>query len=46
MQLPCQKPMFGQIKWGVRNETITKEILPITTLTFLKYNLSIRTSYE
>ena len=44
-KLPCQKPMLGQIEWGVKKGSITKNaVLPLTTLFFWKFNFSIRTS--
>ena len=44
-KLPCQKPMFRQIEWGVQNELITKSgVLTVTTLFSWKFCFSLRTS--
>ena len=39
--------MLRQIEWGVQYGPITKnELLPLTTLLFKKFTLSLRTSYN
>ena len=44
---PCQKPKLRQIKQGVQNGPTTKVgVLPLTTLFFGKFNLSIRISFK
>ena len=46
-KLSSQKPMLRQIIWGVQDKPITKNgVLPVTTLIFRKFCLSLRTSYK
>ena len=41
----CQKPMLGQIEWGVQNGSIKNNgVLPVTA--FWKFCYSLRTSYK
>ena len=45
-KLPYQKPMLRQMEWGVQSRPITRnEVLPVTTLSFLKFCFSFRISY-
>ena len=40
-----QKPMLRQIEWWLQNELITKNgVLPVTTLFFWKFCLSLKTA--
>ena len=46
-KLPSQNPMLRQIKWTLQNRPIKKNgVLPVTTLFFLKFCFSLRTSYK
>ena len=46
-KLPRQKPVLGQIEWGVQTGPITKSgLLSLTTSFFRKFNLSLRTCYK
>ena len=40
-------PMLRQLEWKLQNGPITEnEVLPVTTLFFLKFCFSLKTSYE
>ena len=46
-KLPYQKPMLREIEWWAQNGPIAKNgSLPETTLLFLKFCFSLRTSYK
>ena len=46
-KLPYQRPMLRQTEWRVQNGPITKnDVLPVTTLFFLKFCFKLRTPYK